>query len=1048
MKVTDTHIFDQRLILRTPIYSLAGFDQSFEVETLVHDPFFLEAIYIASPSLYNACLKYRSGLLLVEKDIVKFKYSLYKYYSRMHNRCTPFGLFSSCRLTNWKEGKSEIIINHNDLNRHTRLDMHYLCALAAHLASIPAIRSKLLYYPNSSWYIIGEEIRYVEYQYIDGNRQHQISAVKSSGYLLQIIEAAKPGLTQADLITVLKEAGIEYDDAYKFIDNCLTSQLLIHELDVAVTGNGLFIQILETLEKYNTQDPQINNIILKLKKIDQLLNELDLQMGNDIVGYEKILELIDTLDVPYEAGKIFQTDVTGTNSQNSGLSMDLQGEILTALNILYKTTSRKKVNLEAFTKRFYKRYGDKEMPLLEVLDTEAGIGYGADNHLMPSPILEGLLLPETSDNQLFTWGKWEQILQRKWLQAYKADALHIEISDEDIKDIIRVNLPLPPSMQIMFEVTSSGQIYIRNAGGTSAVNMIARFAQSDSEISRLAFDLTTIEQENAAGVILAEIIHLPEGRVGNILQRPAFRNYEIPYLAKSLLPEDQHVHLQDLFISYRNRKLVLYSKRLNKIIIPRLSNAHSFSVNALPVYHFLCDLQDQDQISNLNFNWGSLEQQYFFLPRVTFKNIILKPASWVFMKNDIKGLLQKDILSFKESLYSFRKEYNLPQKVVLADNDNELLINFDELEKTRDVFDYMLKNRRKFVFKEYLEPAHVVSDINNKYYMHQFQAFITAKPDSDMGLSAINNNLSMTEEIGMKVDDNDSEWLYYKLYCGAGNAEILLANPVNAATSHCEKKGWIKEWFFVRYTDNDFHIRLRLKLTDIKWLPYITRIFHSVFEPYRKTRILWNLTTDTYLPEYVRYGKNTLALAEKFFYQDSLAFLGFLEHTSGEERETMRWQYAILSIDTLLEAFEFKIEQKFDFMNNLKDAFAIEFRFGAEQRKQLAKLFRKHKAVIYASLSIQQPEDKFYQLYLILRERTVQIDSIVQTLKKTQNDGRLQVSILHLLSSYIHMTINRIIPEMARLHEAVIYDFLFQYYRLAREKETKFDDFNNFVCQK
>lgn len=1048
MSIRDTHSFDQRLILRSPIYSLAGFDQSFDIETLIHDPVFLEAIYIASPSLYNACLKYRNGLMLVEKDILKFKYSLYKYYSRMHNRCTPFGLFSSCRLTNWKKGRSEVIIGANDLARHTRLDMHYLCALATHLSSIPAIRDKLLYYPNSSWYRIGEEIRYVEYQYINGKRQHQISAIKSSDYLLQIIEAAKLGLTRADLIVVLEKAGIENEDACRFIDNCLTSQLLIHELDPAVTGDGLLTQILRTLGKYNTQDLQVNNIVLKLIEIDQLLNELDLQTGNGITYYQKVIELIDTMDIPYEDGKIFQTDVTGKTSPESGLSIDLQGEILSAIDILYKTTYRKKIHLETFTKRFHDRFGEKEMSLLEVLDTETGIGYGIDNHLIPSPILEGLTLPETFISQSFTWGKWERVLQKKWLQAYKLDGLQIEISDEDFEGIIPVNLPLPSTLQIMFEVISSGQIYVKSAGGTSAANMIARFAQSDAEISKLAFDLTKAEQEDAAEVILAEIIHLPEGRMGNILQRPAFRNYEIPYLAKSSLPEDQQVHLQDLLISYRNKKLILYSKKLNKIIIPRLSNAHNFRVSALPVYHFLCDLQDQDQISSLNFSWGSLQQQYYFLPRVVFKNIILKPASWAFMEHDIKNLLQKDISLFVELLLSFRKEYNLPQKVVLADNDNELLINFDEPERTRDVFEYMLKGRRQFIFKEYLEPAHVVSDMKNEHYVHEFQAFITVKPEPDMKLLILYNNQSITEDIGMMVDDNDSEWLYYKLYCGVGNAEILLANPVNAATTHCEKKGWIQEWFFIRYTDTDFHIRLRLKLTNIKWLPYITRVFHALFEPYRKTGYLWNLTTDTYQREYFRYGKNTLVLAEQFFYQDSLAFLGFLDQTSGYERETLRWQYAILSIDTLLEAFEFKLEHKFEFMKNLKDAFAIEFNFGVEQRKQLSGLFRKYKSEIYTSLNVQQPGDKFYKLYLVLRQRTEQMNPVVHKLKKMEHDGKLKVLLPDLLNSYVHMMINRIIPEMARLHEAVIYDFLYQYYKSALAKVPKIDELDDFVCRK
>lgn len=1064
IEITNTHTFDQRLILRTPIYSLPDFDKSFVVEKLICDPVFLEAIYIASPSLYNACVKYRSGLILVEKEILKFKYSLYKYYSRMHNRCTPFGLFSSCRLTRWKEGESEVIIDNNNLSRHTRLDMHYLCALAAYLSSLAGVRDQLLYFPNSSWYVMGEDIRYVEYKYADGKREHQISAVKSSIYLTELIEAARSGLTRINLIAILEKAGIQTDDAVKFIDSCIDSQLLIHELDPAVTGDGLLTQLLKTLEKYNIKDLQINSIVLKLKQIEQLLNKLDVQLVNQIADYQEILKVIETLDVPYEAGKIFQTDVTGIAASESGLSIDLQKEILTALGVLHQMRSKKQTHLVSFTKRFYERYGEQEMPLLEVLDTETGIGYVPGKHLVPSPILEGLYLAETDEIQTLEWGKWEQNLQKKWLKAYKSDQRCIEISEEDIEDIIPANSLFPSAVQLMFEVTLSGKIYVKHAGGTSPVNMIARFAQSDPELAKLASDLTKAEQNNAPGVLFAEIVHLPEGRVGNVLQRPAFRNYEIPYLAKSLLPENQQIRVQDLFISYKKGKIVLYSKNLNKIIIPRLSNAHNFGVNALPVYHFLCDLQDQDQLTDLKFNWGSLRQQYRFLPQVIFKNIILQRASWVFQEQDIQNLLQKSITLFRELLRNFIQEYNLPQKVFLADGDNELLINFEAYEETHHIFELHLKGRRQFIFKEYLQPAHLVKNLDKEHYMHEFQAFITVKPDLNVklpthkgdlsidkddlpideddlpiqkgdlfihedGLFIHQDDLPIYEKMTATACDTDTEWIYYKLYCGVRNADVLLANPIKALTAHCEKKGWIKEWFFIRYTDSDFHIRLRLKLNDIKWLPYLTRVFHNTFKPYRKTGFLWKIMTDSYHPEYGRYGINTLALAEKFFYYDSIAFLGFLDQSSGDERENLRWQYAILSIDTLLEAFEFTIEPKLEFMRNLKEAFASEFKFGTEQRKQLAKSFREKKSQIYASLSVQQPDDEFYQFYLILRRRTEQIDPIIRQLREMEMNETLKVSIVDLLSSYIHMLVNRIIPEFSRLHEAVIYDFLYQYYR-------------------
>src|SRR5437660_5118684 len=92
--------------------------------------------------------------------------------------------------------------------------------------------------------------------------------------------------------------------------------------------------------------------------------------------------------------------------------------------------------------------------------------------------------------------------------------------------------------------------------------------------------------------VFAEVAHLPEGRIGNVLFRPILRHYEIPYLGSSRLPQERQIQVSDLMVSVQGERVVLRSRRLGCEVIPRLTSAHGYAHNRnLKLYKFLCLLQ-------------------------------------------------------------------------------------------------------------------------------------------------------------------------------------------------------------------------------------------------------------------------------------------------------------------------------------------------------------------------------------------------------------------------------------------------------------------------
>ena len=258
------------------------------------------------------------------------------------------------------------------------------------------------------------------------------------------------------------------------------------------------------------------------------------------------------------------------------------------------------------------------------------------------------------------------------------------------------------------------------AGGSSAANLLGRFCHSDSAINTYVNDIVTIEKQCNPDALLAEIVHLPESRVGNILMRPALREYEIPYLAKSILPTEKQLPIEDLMLSIKRGKLILRSKKYNKEVLPRLTNAHNYSSGALPIYQFLANMQSQGKRAGINFNWGPYGDSFSFLPRVVYKGVILSPKTWNLKEKDIKELQesQKEATQFQTALDRFIDEKKLHQYVLLEEGDNELLVNFKNHTSVKMLLSTVKRNK-KFKLIEFLHIDSNNPEVSDTYFTNQ-----------------------------------------------------------------------------------------------------------------------------------------------------------------------------------------------------------------------------------------------------------------------------------------------------------------------------------------
>ncbi|MBF4472437.1 lantibiotic dehydratase family protein [Flavobacterium sp. HJJ] len=731
MKINNPYEAFPEYVLRAPLISYSfyknitqGKDISDEVfKSLFKEKFINEAIFLATPILYEELKKWVNDEVTDLKKIEKLKISFLKYFSRMSSRCTPFGLFAGCAMGKFGE-YSEISLNDaKNNNRHTRLDMNYLVALSQDFVKNNILQEQIKFFPNSSLYKMGKQFRYVEYRYVEGIREHEIIAIENSIYLEKVLKASVNGILKHDIVQLLIDEENSKEAVLDFVEELIENQVLISELEPSVSGPEFLDQIKKVL--YKVQGIDFEKKILK--DVEYKLSIIDQKVGSDVEKYMEIGENLKKIETQFDIKYLFQTDVI-LKPESNVLDKTIINSIKKGLSIFNKLTLvPKNDNLSTFKNAFNERYEESEISLSKALDVEIGIGYKQNQEgLDINPLIDDLIFPSTENKNMAREIKWSQtysFFQKKLIDSFINGDYIITITENDFEFLSEDWKDLPDTISTIVEIVKiKGQrkIVISGAGGSSSANLLGRFCHGDLALKKFTERIVDLEKKMNSDKILAEINHLPESRVGNILMRPNLRDFEIPYLANSTLVREKQLEIEDLLISVKNQKIILRSNRHNMEVIPRLSNAHNYSGNSLPIYHFLSDMQNQNKRASIGFDLGPFANEYSFIPRIEYCDLILSEATWNINKEEIKsffGYEDSDLL-FNISLW--RNKNKIPQKVLLVDSDNELLINLENVISIK-MFLNTVKNRNVFKIKEFLftDDGIVRGTDPSEYYTNQ-----------------------------------------------------------------------------------------------------------------------------------------------------------------------------------------------------------------------------------------------------------------------------------------------------------------------------------------
>jgi thiopeptide-type bacteriocin biosynthesis protein len=259
----------------------------------------------------------------------------------------------------------------------------------------------------------------------------------------------------------------------------------------------------------------------------------------------------------------------------------------------------------------------------------------------------------------------------------------------------------------------------------------------------------------------------------------------------------------------------------------------------------------------------------------------------------------------------------------------------------------------------------------------------------------------------------------------------VLHEVVAPLTKALTESGAVDHWFFIRYGDPDWHLRLRFHGSPAALRAEVLPTLREAVAPILEDGRLRRVQLDTYEREVERYGSAAgVELAERIFHVDSEAVVEIVELLErGDEGLDERWRLTVRSIDLLLDDLGFDPGTKLALMQQARKGFAKEFHADEQLIGQLGDRFRKERQSLEALLDPASEETNPLAAGLaVLRRRSERIAPIAAELNAAQATGQLTASLTELALSYAHMSANRLLRSAQRRQEMVIYDFLARLY--------------------
>jgi len=834
-----------------------------------------------------------------------------------------------------------------------------------------------------------------------------------------------------------------------FLSQLMENEFLLSELRPPLTNTDMLDHLIGVLSRIEITN-ETYDYTAKLQEIQKAIEKYNAtSIGEGMELYNEIIQLQNEM---FKCKNYLQIDMK-THTNNNMLDNDLRNELNRFATAMGRLAAPNAISEEMASYRdlFVEKYGyDAEIPILELLDTDKGLGapkhHGINTINRPVPKRPK---PEKEE-------RLRALMERKFILALREGKNIIDITDEDVDKIcendVHNNENRPMDFKQSFELylllhsntsdtsdkTNDGDRYFTIAPMPMSDGLgksFGRFSDmlADDELALLNEGFQK-QKELLSDYVIAEVTELPSsGRTSNVSINNSDYDYQIS-LTTNPCADKHTLSIRDLYIgiSRDDNQFYVKSKSLGKKVIVTMTCMlnPTFGSNA---FRFLREVSSVRKFDVGRSIMNVLESKFEYSPRITYGKVIIRPETWQISrrvlgidgqkKGDTKGI-------FEQSFISHRQTWKIPRYVFMNEGDNRLMLDLDNPAHRSEIYSTINKHSRHHVtltelgcdFSNYTS----VNEKGKSYVTEIVVPFIMATDSENDNTKATEitkseqpvkvevlktfsdisaNRMNINREKLMLLPGND-KWFYYKLY-GCSKRQDELIAVAHDALEYIVEEGIAQKYFFIRYSDPEPHLRIRVQPAEKRTSDLFVSISRWIDDLYAEG-LVSKVTSDSYVRETERYGGfGLIERVENYFCYDSKLVMKLLMMNRFGSSHINMDVVGVSFIISALEAFGLSIDEQEIILNSQSDDKSHRKEF-QNQRKMFMRAVDSGDDWFEIRASTQNPE-----IYDLINDNSAKLKELADAIYESDRQGELTNSIRGIVTSVIHMFCNRLMGNNA-----------------------------------